>query len=318
MLSRSCVAAACTLACSLAQAQPVVRVELFKGAPTVVKDGRTIPAAYGQELSRKDQIRVPASSWLVLQILKNDFAVKIDEDLELPVSDIALLDAPRHAKSFDDQLAAMAKAKEIELNDRVTGYQNRRMAGSGGGGSKGGGRSEPQAEQAAPKEEAEAAAPAVQPAPPPPASAPAPAVFEKPKLKKKASRGAAADKETVAFDDEVEAKRDSGPGSGAPTYRWATVVGGVASERGGEPLAAAIVEAIRKARVEQCIREAFKAVRLDLPKADHLLLRKVDGKVQVKLGSRLELADACARAFDGVAGALPDKGWVRVEIRLAQ
>ncbi|HEY3447803.1 MAG TPA: hypothetical protein VGK67_15715 [Myxococcales bacterium] len=330
MLSRLVVVAASMLACSLAQAQPVVRVMILKGSPKAVSKAQKTALRVDQELSRDDRIEVPSSSWVVLQILKNDFVVKIDEDLEMPVGDIALLDASPKGASITDQLEAMVRAREIDT-DRVTGYQNRRVAGEGSAsGLRAPSRalSKDSAKKSAERKEAPAAADeksdraeseAAAPAPPPPPAKPAP-VPSSPAPAQSAAElpggGAGAHGKSLGAASNRAGAPPARKAAAQPVFAWATVIGGRVEQQ-RDPLDPELAGALRQADLAPCIEAAWKAAGLPAPKADSLLLRRVDGKVQAKLGSRLALDPACARPLDAFARKLPDRGWIRVEIRLA-
>jgi len=325
MLSRPLLFVAATFACALAQAAPppVAKVLFAEGKPVVVSQGRRSPAAAGRELAREDQLDVPVASWLVLQVLRNGYVVKIDEDLVMDVRDIALLDASTKAPSLEDQLNAMVRAREIS-QDRVTGFQNRKVAGEGmlAGRQKRAALDEDSAPApSAMEDEAKAA-----PAPPPPAPEAAPAPMRAASAPPPGGGGggglAAPQARSKALAKPSLAKKERAlKDVAAPRLAWATVRGGRL-----EPQSAAldgqIAQILEQPDVAACIAGAWKVAGLAAPKADHLLLRRAtDGKAKVRLASRLPLPADCATALEGrlaaVTGKLPDQGWIRVQIALA-
>ncbi|MGC4121864.1 MAG: hypothetical protein QM765_46250 [Myxococcales bacterium] len=322
MLPRLVVVVASTLLCStLAQAEPVARVLVVKGEPQVVVKSQRVPAKPEQLLSRGDGLEVPANAWLVLQVLKNGYAVKIDEDLVMPVKDIALLDAPKTAATIDDQLEAMVKSREID-RDRVTGYQNRKVAGEGLGGGGGGGKVKADRAPAPPPPPAQKPTPA--PAPPPPAPertmaesaatvAGAPRAAPKGTMKKEMQAEPEADEARLSAKESVASKADAD--LARPDYPWALVADGKV-ELQSAPLDPEIVRVLAQAGIAQCIANAWTAAGLQPRAVDHLLLRRSDGKVQARLGSRLTLDPACVNALGAVFPKLPPNGWMRVEVRL--
>ena len=103
----------------------VAHVHIVDGAATVkAANGFVFKAAPGIPLLRSDEITAPISGFVVLR-LRNNFLVRIDEDLALTVSDILLLDAPRAKKSLDRQLDRLLTKKERQEGERIAGWHAR-------------------------------------------------------------------------------------------------------------------------------------------------------------------------------------------------
>lgn len=147
-----------------ASAEEVAAILLMQGEVTL-SDGTTADVGVG--LERDDTIYVGEESAAVLH-LHNDWLVRVDEDLELAVSDIVLLDAPRAERSIDDQLDDLLYPDEresmpgIDRAERVAGWHARLTAA----------QAPPSLDYEADDLVAPSSSFAPSPAPPPPAPAP--------------------------------------------------------------------------------------------------------------------------------------------------
>lgn len=313
------------------------RVLLFQGAPQVVAGGRQFGVDHDLQLQKDDVLRVPAGSWLVLRIESNGYVVNVDEDLELAVRDLALLDAPATKAGIEEQLAALAASKEMG-NDRVTAYQNRRMAGQSAS------RAKSEARKPEERKSEERGHKDTFQRPPPPSPAAAPplkkelkaepkldlpsASAEPPAKSAQVARPEAEEKAKAKAKDEPRKPREEpegsdkaalvgGPPPAAPPsgLAWELVQSGEAKLQ-AEPLPEAVASALGDlGDVKACVRAAWTARGL-APKADQLLLRFEGGRVvRVKLGSGLS-AGSCAKALVGKPADIAGEGWIRIRLEL--
>ncbi|MGC4121863.1 MAG: hypothetical protein QM765_46245 [Myxococcales bacterium] len=313
-----------------ASGKTVAVVLLSEGMPSIVAGTRTLTVAENLEVQDGDTLRVPARSWLVLRILGNGYVVKVDEDLELPVKDLALLKAPPTTESLQAQLERMVSAREIGA-DRVTAYQNRKVAGEGAKAEenvrrKGMDSVGPAAPSPAPA--AASAAPQAEPPPPPPAEAQVEAKSDRALLVPPGRAGggggpsrkaAAVEKKSAATDDvlkEADAKEFPPAAAKPAEVAWEIVQGGYAKPGTG-PLPAEIAAALNLQDAKRCLQSAWAAKGLATAGAvDQLLLRVEKGQVvKVKLSSGVPVS-ACAAAAVGKAAGLEGDGWIRIPIAL--
>jgi hypothetical protein len=83
-------------------------------------------------LRREDKLIVGEGA-VALLFLKNGYLVRLDDDLELLVRELALIDAPPTTTSLDDQLDALVGgALKVDDRARITGWQQGLHAGFGG------------------------------------------------------------------------------------------------------------------------------------------------------------------------------------------
>jgi hypothetical protein len=321
----------------------VARVLFFQGSPKVVAGQQSEDARPDLQLQEGDVLKVPAKSWLVLRIEANGYVVNVDEDLELPVKDIALLKAPPTKDTIEQQLTALQTSKEIGA-DRVTAYQNRRVAGEAAG------RGETKAKRKALDFESESAG----------APAPSVASVEKGLRPSMPAREPAAKSEMVvrggggglkayedlkapepenkkrmALDESATAKeKDADPRPPAETQNrgegvrkavadanaqeslWEVVQNGEARPQPGAlpPEIAAALGELKD--VQACVRSVWASSGFSAGKAEKLLLRFENGKItRVKLGSGLA-AGSCAQAAVGKAAGVAGEGWIRIKLAL--
>ena len=123
------------LACSKQPTEPaadvVASVMIHRGSTTLSSSsGEDRQAAIGALLRREDVIRTPPDAWLILH-LRNNYLVRIDDDLTLTVDDLILLDAP--ARTHIDghaELAALLFPEDGDVEgrseaERVSGWHAR-------------------------------------------------------------------------------------------------------------------------------------------------------------------------------------------------
>lgn len=103
---------------------PAAKVLAGHGAVTVqLESGSAVSAKHGLQLAAGDLLRVPVGGAVVIELLGNQHVVRIDEELELRVNELALFGAPRTTASVADQLAQALTAEEKKnLPARMTGW----------------------------------------------------------------------------------------------------------------------------------------------------------------------------------------------------
>jgi len=93
---------------------PVAHVLAGRGAVTVRHGGEARAAVEGLALEAGDVVVVPVGGLLLLRVDHNEQVVRLDEDLELAVADIAAVKAPRTDRSVEAQLASLLTPRERE------------------------------------------------------------------------------------------------------------------------------------------------------------------------------------------------------------
>ncbi|MEZ4317727.1 MAG: hypothetical protein R3F61_09485 [Myxococcota bacterium] len=99
------------IACGQAEGEEVAAVMLASGRASVVHDGVSAPADVGVVLTRDDVLHTGPDGTILVH-LSNDHVVRIDSDLELAVSDLVMLDAPRATIEPGKQLADLLYPEE--------------------------------------------------------------------------------------------------------------------------------------------------------------------------------------------------------------
>lgn len=123
------------LACTPAEADEVAAVMLATGATQVDSGGSRVPATVGLPLERSDTL-VTGSDGTIIVHLRNDHLVRIDADLELKVSDLVMIDAPKSTVEPRVQLETLLYADEAKAlaplvstaRERVAGWHSRLTA----------------------------------------------------------------------------------------------------------------------------------------------------------------------------------------------
>jgi hypothetical protein len=81
------------------------------------------PAAANDQLKADDAIAVPGGGFALLQLVGNGHVVRIDEDLELKVKELALFGAPKTEVTLKAQLDQLLTPEERKgVNERMTGF----------------------------------------------------------------------------------------------------------------------------------------------------------------------------------------------------
>lgn len=120
---------------SVASAEEVAAILLLQGDVSVRDGGDERAVITGDVLERTDVVVVGEESAAILQ-LNNNYLVRIDEDLQVAVSDIVLLDAPPTDQPTKAQLDQLLYPEERETMqgiaraERVAGWHARVSAGS--------------------------------------------------------------------------------------------------------------------------------------------------------------------------------------------
>ena len=151
--------------------------------PVKLRDGagKQFEVRAGTGLSRSDTLIVPRDAFVLVQVEKNQQVVRVDDDMELAVADIAVLDDPNRAKEdLARQLERLlTPAEKKGFEDRMVGWYAGMTAANVPAappekakkkGARGAKKEEEAKEGVAPR----AAAPASSPPPPPSEDAPSP------------------------------------------------------------------------------------------------------------------------------------------------
>ena len=110
--------------------EPVAYVLGSRGAVQVKRGGTSSPVTSGAPLFVSDVVQVPPGGLLLLKVERNEQVVRLDEDLELAVSELAALNAPQATKGLSQQLEALltpGERKELGA-ERLAGFVVRPLA----------------------------------------------------------------------------------------------------------------------------------------------------------------------------------------------
>ncbi len=104
-------------------APPVAQVLFRHGAVTIRSaSGTEFVADDGVPLQLTDTVIVKVAAWVALALVDNQQVVRLDEDLELKVSELALLKAPKRSDPLSAQLDALFTSGEREGRQRLIGW----------------------------------------------------------------------------------------------------------------------------------------------------------------------------------------------------
>ncbi len=181
------------LACGPAGAEEVAAVMVVSGDAMIRRDGALLPAEPGLALRTTDTLVTDEDDAIIVH-LSNDHVVRIDSELELPVSGIVMLKADESAVEPGEQLASLLYTDErsgidadlLDRAERVAGWHSRLTAAEAYTGVTTEAGAESEISDISDMEEEAADAPS--PPPPPPAPAPAVAAPAKRESAKKDSR----------------------------------------------------------------------------------------------------------------------------------
>lgn len=108
--------------------RPVAQVLLSSGDVKVLAKA-TFPAKSGQQLGEADAVQLKDGAWVVLYLLENDQVVRLDDELTLPMSKVAMRRAGPAKGEWKARLEAMlSPAERKEKADRLTGWHAAPMA----------------------------------------------------------------------------------------------------------------------------------------------------------------------------------------------
>ncbi|MEW5739172.1 MAG: hypothetical protein AB1938_09615 [Myxococcota bacterium] len=299
--------AASSLACVLVAATPPPVADVVAGTNSVVvvRDGATRSIAPGLGLFIDDVVRVPLKGLLFVKVRKNDLVVRLDEDLELKVADLAALHIERRTtESLEQQLDKLLTP--AEKKDRGSG----RMVGwfvspaaadvptlpSGGS-------SERKTSASPTRTESTQRQP---PPPPPPAPPKAPAL--------------------IVSEEKTKPPAESVTGGGEDPGKLAD-----AERRSKRKIAAEPEEAVGRASASahsitlkeadrRCFADFAKSldatVRKQLGPTLRVRVRKIDGGVRVFLEGALPVTNACIESWAAAQKLTTPSGWNDFEVPL--
>ncbi|MBN2800844.1 MAG: hypothetical protein JXX28_17035 [Deltaproteobacteria bacterium] len=118
-----------------ALAEDVASVLLLQGDVSVQAPGGAHAARVGEGLARDATVLVGEESSVVLY-LHNEYLIRLDEDMSLPVSSIVILDAAPTTRSVKEQLDELLYPEErasmpgVDRAERVAGWHARLSAGA--------------------------------------------------------------------------------------------------------------------------------------------------------------------------------------------
>ena len=103
---------------------PAAQVLLKENAVTIDPGGgqKAFQALGGMLLQKSDLVVVGPGAWVVLVILGNEHVVRLDDDLALKVSELALLNAPKQTQSPVQQLDTLLTRQERQRTERLIGW----------------------------------------------------------------------------------------------------------------------------------------------------------------------------------------------------
>ncbi len=109
-----------------ASATPAAQVVMSFGSTTATPPGGGgVALAPGMVVDRAERIGVGTNSWVVLAVLANGHLVRLDEEVTLTVSEIALLDLPPTTESAAKQLERLLTQREKtteKVPERLVGW----------------------------------------------------------------------------------------------------------------------------------------------------------------------------------------------------
>ena len=113
-------------------ARLVADVVVFSGA-VKLRDSEKKDFAVGDHMpvALSDVLLVPPEGFVVLRIRENEQVVRIDDDVELPVQQLAVLHAGAPGRSMTEQLEALLTTSEkTQLKERMMGWMSAPLAAS--------------------------------------------------------------------------------------------------------------------------------------------------------------------------------------------
>jgi hypothetical protein len=112
------------------QGEVVARVLLLEGTTQVTAaNGFRFPARPGLPLVRTDLLEIaPGGGFLMLELVKNGYLVRLDEDTRLGLAEVVLLDAPPARVGLQEQLSRLMTSEELARGERLAGWHARMRA----------------------------------------------------------------------------------------------------------------------------------------------------------------------------------------------
>ncbi|MDP1826094.1 MAG: hypothetical protein Q8L48_22705 [Archangium sp.] len=260
---------------------PAAQVLVTENAVTIDPGGGQKPftALNGMLLLRNDLVVVGPGAWVALVILGNEHVVRLDDDLALRVSDLALLNAPKQTRSPVQQLDTLLTRQERQRTERLIGWHASQTAAN------------TQPVKAAPREEASKA---------------------KVKLQ-------AAESQKRNDDDLIERdapQKEVAPAPSPPPPGMGPATGGGSNARPSPKPASPMPPSV-DAELSACVESAVSAwgaeVKAKLGKSVLVSAKLRDGEVVVRLPLGLP-APACAAAYFKQRGL--SASWTNVAVPL--
>jgi len=300
-----------------AKGEVVARILFVRGSAQVRIAKAVHVAKPGFDLAKTDELVVKPGGFLVLRLIKNDYVVTVDEDLTLPVKDIALLEAQGTGATVAAQLAALVQRGDISQSDRVVGFaQGKRGAESGAETEKA--TVEPKRETAVVRSQRVESPPSAASPPPSSAPSPAPAATAAAPANKSMKDVASADRKggggglaTKKADMDRPGRGGGGASGGLP---WSVRRGGVTT-RQTTALPSDVAQVLNGAG--DCLKALIPAEVLSrLGGRERVRLHVVGGRVaRVSLGTGLPAPD-CLTILRSVAVEIGGDGIIEVEVPL--
>jgi predicted transcriptional regulator len=102
---------------------PLAQVVLHAGAVTITPAAtKGFEVKRGMQLGGSDTVTVGVGAWVVLNLLGNGQVVRLDDDLQLRVDQLAALKAQKQKASLEDQLNRLVTVKEQDAATRLIGW----------------------------------------------------------------------------------------------------------------------------------------------------------------------------------------------------
>lgn len=114
-----------------AKGTPVAKVLFSAGAVQVTDSAHlSFAAGDGLPLTETDVLHVPAAAFVLVQVNANTRVARIDDDVDLPIKDLAVLHASPLSQSLEEQLEGLLTSSEkTKLKERLTGWLSAPVAG---------------------------------------------------------------------------------------------------------------------------------------------------------------------------------------------
>ncbi len=286
-----------------------------KGAVTVrPAQGKPFPGALSVPLLKSDELEAAAGAFAILKVTRNNCLARLDEELSLRISDLAVFDSAPCSASDDAQVRALLTESEFnEGKSRIVGYR----AGLSAADTAGGGAA---AQKAYSAKGASAPAPALREVPPPAAAPlaappaarrPAPAELDAPTL------GLMSSEKKRGKADLSSVLREEAPAratAGSPSVHWRIASEGKSWR--ADPAPTFIAEAADKDELRQCLSAMLGASGSKSRGSVEVLVRVKQGRVELATLRGLLVPAGCAAHIGPEASGAPEGKWIAFEVRL--